>query len=217
MIDHGAILLACRAHLDSLEVCTTGSTSISATATGYARAAGSFVTDGFRAGMELTGTGFSGSGNGEAATITSVSALAITCPGTSVEAAGTRTLSVVVPANISSENVEFTPEQNVPYIREEYLPGPMFQATVGTDGELDARPMYVLKVHVPQKTGDAGAWGYVGAIMEHFKPGTALSVTGHDLVQVRRDVAPFAGQLLMFEAFAVVTVTVPLLVRVQNV
>lgn len=216
MIDHGAVLLACRSRLTSLSVCTTGAATLTATSTGYSRAAGSFLTDGFRPGMELVGTSFTEGANNAAKTITEVTATTVTAPGTVAEAAGTRTLAVVLPSSVSSENIDFEPSQNTPYFREEYLPGPMFQATVGMEGSLDAKPMYILKVHVPQKTGVKGAWGYVTAILDHFKPGTALSVSGHDLVQVRRDVAPFAGQLLMFEAFAVTTVTIPLWVRVAN-
>ena len=43
MIDHGAVLLACRAHAATLSVATTGSTTLAATATGYTRDAGSFL------------------------------------------------------------------------------------------------------------------------------------------------------------------------------
>ena len=59
-------------------VFTTGTTSLSATATGYARAAGSFITDGFLVGTPITVTGFGTVGNNGTATVTAVTATALT-------------------------------------------------------------------------------------------------------------------------------------------
>jgi hypothetical protein len=55
--------LALRGRVLTLSVATTGTTSLAATATGYTRAAGSFVTDGFKPGMEVLAAGFATSGN----------------------------------------------------------------------------------------------------------------------------------------------------------
>lgn len=54
---------------------TTGTTTISATATGYSRAAGSFLTDGFAVGQTVTASGYAGSGFNGKSIVTAVTAL----------------------------------------------------------------------------------------------------------------------------------------------
>lgn len=54
---------------------TTGTTTISATATGYSRASGSFLTDGFAVGQTVTASGFVGSGFNGKSIVTAVTAL----------------------------------------------------------------------------------------------------------------------------------------------
>ena len=75
---------------------TTGSTSLSATATGYARASGSFVTNGFVVGQEITASGFTNAANNGRSTITAVTATTITVnkatPTVAEEAATGRSL-----------------------------------------------------------------------------------------------------------------------------
>src|SRR5688572_17838711 len=123
MVDLDLTQDALRTRLVALSVATTGSVSLSATATGFARSTGSFMTDGFRAGMEITGTGFS-AGNNAAKTITGIAALAITCTGTSVQAESAgRTLAAALPAGRSWENEHFEPTTGRPYVREQLLPG----------------------------------------------------------------------------------------------
>ena len=51
---------------------TTGSTSLSATATGYARTTGSFRTEGFVVGRQITASGFANAANNGRSTITAV-------------------------------------------------------------------------------------------------------------------------------------------------
>lgn len=53
----------------------TGATTLDATATGYERAAGSFLTDGFRVGMLVEASGYVGSGFNGLSVITAVDAL----------------------------------------------------------------------------------------------------------------------------------------------
>jgi hypothetical protein len=60
---------------------TTGTTTISATATGFSRASGSFLTNGFAVGQTVTSSGFAGSGFNGKSIITAVTALTmITTP-----------------------------------------------------------------------------------------------------------------------------------------
>lgn len=215
MISHEDVLLACRLQLESLSVATTGAVSIEATSTGYARSTGSFVTDGFAVGMELVGTSFSNADNNAAKVITAVSALTITAPGTAIEASATRTLSVGVPEAVSSENVHFEPETRETYFAEQYTPGPMDAITLGPGQELEVLPNYIINVYVPSNTAISGAFGYVDALLTLFAPGTNMPITDSTL-RVRRDVAPFAGQLIQLDGFAVMTVTIPLRVRTPN-
>ena len=53
----------------------TGVTTIDATATGYSRAAGSFLTDGFAVGQTVTASGYTGSGFNGKSIVTAVTAL----------------------------------------------------------------------------------------------------------------------------------------------
>ncbi|HEU4994251.1 MAG TPA: DUF4397 domain-containing protein [Gemmatimonadaceae bacterium] len=75
---------------------TTGSVSLSATATGYARATGSFITNGIQVGDEITASGFATAANNGRSVVIAVTATTIDVTktsGTAVEAAATgRTL-----------------------------------------------------------------------------------------------------------------------------
>lgn len=215
MIDHYDIQLACRTKLLTLEVATTGSVTLSATATGYARTTGSFLTDGFTNGMEVTPTGFTQTDVG---TIIAVTALTMTISGgRDVETAGAgRTLAVNLPSLRAWENVQLDPATNQPFVQEEYLPGPMEQISLGPLGVLEADPSYVIKVFVPDQNGIGAARSYVDALFTLFAPKTILTVSGQN-VSVRTQPSPFAGQLLQTESgFATTPFTVPLRVRTAN-
>lgn len=218
-VDHLAMQLAMRARALTLSVATTGSTSLSATADGYERAAGSFLTDGFAPGMEVTGTGFTNAANNAAKTLTKVTALAMECAGCVVEAAATRTITVGLPAGRAWENLHFDPTAEVPYVREQYLPGPSTQLTLGDEGQLEVTPMYVLTLYGIGNTDIGSIRGYVDALLGHFKPGTTLTLASGDELRVRRDLAPFAGQLVPREdapGWAIVPVTIPFRLRTAN-
>jgi hypothetical protein len=217
MISHDEAVLALRTKLLTLSVATTGSTALSATATGYARAAGSFITDGFRVGMELTGTSFTNPANNTAKTITAVTATTITASGTAVEAEGTRTLTVGVPSGRAWENKEYEPTEGKPWLEEQYLPGPMRRETLGSTAQLEALPQYLPRIYVPAGSGSAAAFKYSDALLTLFAPSTQLTLASGDTMRVRGDVAPFAGQLFQVApGFAVVPITVPLRLRTTN-
>jgi hypothetical protein len=217
MISHYDYQLALRQKLLTLEVATTGSISIEATATGYTRATGSFITDGFAVGMEVVGTGFSDADNNEAKTITAVTALTMDADGCAVEAAGSRTLSVALPEIRLWENIPATPIMDRPYVTEQYLPGPTLKETLGTFAELELRPMYVVTIHAVANRGLAAAAKYADAILELFAPGTAMTATNGDTLRVRNDVGPYRGQLLQESpGWAFVPVNIPLRVRSTN-
>ena len=210
------ILLALRAKLETLEAATTGSTSIEATATGYARASGSFISDGFAVGMEISGSDFLVTANNNRKTITELTATTITCAGNSVEAADTgRTVEALIPQDVASANIEFTPTVGRPYFQEDYIPGPQTGIEIGETAEQEILPLYIVKVFVPSDTAIRGIMLYGTALLALFAPGTAFTVSGHT-VRSRRDLAPFAGQILQLDGFAVLTITVPLRVRTAN-
>lgn len=212
MIDHSAMRLALRTKLLTLLVCTTGSVQLSATLTGYARAAGSFLLDGFQPGMELVGAGFTAGANNTAKTITGVTDLAITClQACVIEAAGARTLTVGLPSNSAVENSGFDPIVGVPYWEEQYLPGPKVRDSIGPFARLTAEPMYAPRIYVPTKTGAYAADAYADAIEDLFPPGLALpALANGDVLKVRGDVAPFRGQLHQGDpGFVVVPITIP--------
>jgi len=216
VINHKAIVTALGDHLLDLSVCTTGSITVTVTSTAYTRASGSFVTDGFEPGMEVAGTGFNESENNSAKTILGVSALSLTCSGLTAEGAGSRTLSVGLPAGQAWENVHYEPTTGDPWIEENYLPGPMEQITLGSFGELEVFPTYVIKVYTPINVGMSAIRSYVDAILSHFAPRTELTVANH-AVMVRTQPAPYSGQILRLDSgFVVCPVTVPLRVRTAN-
>lgn len=216
MINHSAIQLALRVKALTLSVATTGSTALAATTTGYTRAAGSFIADGFRVGMEVAGTGFAIAANNTAKVITAVTATVLSCPGCATEAEGTRTLDVGLPSLRLWENIPLTTVQGRPYVAEQYLPGPMLQATLGTLGELEATPIYVLQFYGVENTGLEGIADYADALLTLFAPGTSLAVNG-DTLRVRRIPAPFRGQLLHVEpGWSMLPVNIPCRIRTAN-
>lgn len=216
MIDHTVLQLALRTQALTLSVATTGSMTLSATSTGYARTTGSFITDGFKVGMEVSGTSFTNSENNDDKVITAVTALALTAAGTVTESAATRTLTVGLPAQRLWEGAPLTPVAGRPYVVEQYIPGQMRQLTLGTLGELEVTPMYVLQFYGPANTGLGGVGDYADAILTLFAPGTSMTV-GSDTLRVRRDVAPYRGQMVHAEpGWVVVPVNLPCRLRTAN-
>ena len=218
MIDHAAVLLALRGRALTLSVCTTGSVSLSATTTGYARATGSFVADGFAVGMEVTGAGFSTAANNGARVLTAVSALALTCAGCTTEAdAAGKTISVGLPALRAWENVDFTPTAGRWFLEEDYLPGPAEQITLGARGAIESLPQYVLKLYGVAATGPTALYKAADALLTLFAPRAALVLSSGDVVAVRTNPAPYRGQLLPAESgWSVIAVTIPCRTRSAN-
>ena len=215
MLDEVAMQLAMRAKALTLSVATTGVVSLSATATGYARVAGSFQADGFWPGMEIQPTGF---GTNTPRVVTSVLPLAITVSGSvPVEAAaGGRSLTVGLPSQRAWENIAFQPTAGVPWVQEQFLPGPTAQVTLGPFGELEATPMYALYVNLPAETG-LTVKRYVNALRVLFAPRTAITLANGDVLRVRADTGPYSGQLQQGQpGFATQPLTIPFRLRTAN-
>jgi hypothetical protein len=165
--------------------------------------------------MEITPAGFV---SNQVDTITAVTATTITVNASRVaeSAQSGRSLSVLLPAARAWENIKLVPETGEPYVGEDYVPGPTEQITVGSLGEMECLPLYVARVYVRTNIGRAAVTKYADAILNHFAPRYALTLTDGTLT-VRTNPGPFAGQLIPTEAgWAVVPVTIPLRYRVAN-
>lgn len=213
--DHLAIKLALRARLLALSVATTGSTTLSATATGYTRAAGSFVTDGFLVGQEVTPAGFTETAPG---LVTSVSALSLgILGGRSAESNVTGSLSVGLPALRAYEAQDFTPTPGRWYLTEQYLPGSVARETMGSRGQIEAQPLYIVTLYAVAGYGEAAAYAVADAALALYPPDDTLTLTTGDVVRIRSSPAPYRGQLLPVKpGWGAVTITVPLKIRTAN-
>lgn len=209
--------LAIRARVLTLSVATTGAVALSATATGYARTAGSFFADGFWRGMELSASGFALAANNGLKVITDATPLTLTCTGCAADAeAAGRTLAVGLPSMRAGENMTFTPTDGVPFIEEQYLPGPSAQVTVGPNGDLEYLPQYAVHVNLPSDTS-LTASRYVDALLRLLPPRAVIALPNGDVLRVRADVGPSVGQLQQSQAgFAVKPVTFFFRLRTSN-
>jgi hypothetical protein len=233
VIDHEATQLALRTKLLALEVVTTGATSLATTATGYTRSSGSFLSQGFKPGMEILAAGFSNASSNGTGVVTAVSALTLTVTAYDVSytggelkatnrtlaidsSASGRTINVPLPAITAWENTKVQPLTGAPFVEEQYLPGPTAQITIGPLGNIEITPQYNVQIHVPEGYGIGAARKYTDALLTLFAPRTAITV-GSDTARVRTDTGPFTGQLVRSRAGWVVTpVTFPLRLRTAN-
>lgn len=225
MIDHELIILAMRERLlNHLSICTTAVTTLEATATGYKRDdGGSFLTDGFAAGMELTPVGFPQTTVAVIDTVTATVVTTTTARAVAASAASRR-LHVALPATQAWENAELNtttgnPTPGKPWVEEDYMPGGApRQITVGPLGELEYEPLYVLKLYGVAGVGTLALSRYAQAVLSLFPPRTALTLSSGDVLRVRLDQGPYRGQQFQIQpGFAVVVVTVPLRIRTRNI
>lgn len=208
-VKHSALRLAMRTRLRSLQVCTTGSMALAATTTGYTRLTGSFVDDGFRAGMEVTPSGFTAN---PVSVITAVTAttMTVTDARAAQGSAGSRSLTVALPATQAWEDVKIQPVAGKPFVIEQYLPGPAELLTLQPSGSVEILPQYVVQVVTPAFTGGAASYGYADAILQHFPVGLVLTASDGSKASVRGQPAPFASQLIPYtDGAMVVTVSIP--------
>jgi hypothetical protein len=216
-MNHTAAQKALRTQLLTLEVVTTGTTTLGADASGYTRSSGSFVTDGFAIGMEVTPGGFTET---EVGIVTAVSALALTIDGgrTVETATAGRSLSVGVPAARGWENVALTPVSGEPYIEEQYNPAASVLLGGPADGgTMEHTGLYVLRWYSRDNTGLAALTAAADALLTLFKPGTTLAIDATDTLRVRGDIGPWRGPIMVeasgeggaHAGWAVVVVTIP--------
>jgi hypothetical protein len=211
-------LLLLRARLLDIVAVATGNISLAATATGFTRAAGSFVADGFKQGMEVVPAGF---GDNTPAIVNSVTANEIrTIGGRPVEAAAAnRSLTVGIPPLRGWENRELTPLSNRWYIEEDYLPGAGNRIGVTRRSPIEYLPTYVIRLSGLAGHSVTALYTVAQAILDSFKPLTVFPMSdGHAMV-VRGDPAPYRGQLLTSAedpGRAEIVITIPLIKRSPN-
>jgi hypothetical protein len=209
MLDHEIAQLALQERLQTVEVATTGSTTLSATATGYARSAGSFVTDEFAAGMEVTPTGFTQTSIG---VVTRVEVLNLTIAGgRTVESAGAgRTIAAKLPLLRGWENIKLEPVSGRPYISADYVPATTQLLTTRSPGVVEETGLYVVRWYGLANVGLLGLTRCAQAVLALFPPGNTLSLSDGSALRWRENPGPFRG-LARADApgWAVVTVTVP--------
>lgn len=216
MIDTTAATFALRNRARTLTVCTTGSTTLSATATGYARAAGSFLTDGFVPGMEITPSGFA---TNTVDVLTSVTALTLTTANArTVEASASgRTISVTLPVNVAWDNIALDPPSGRPYLTEELVPATNTLITLpASTGTLEETGLYVLTWYGLSDRDTGSIRSCVDALKALFSPGTTVTA-GSNIVRVRTDTSVRASQLIpQGNGWTACVLTVPWKTRTTN-
>lgn len=216
MLDHQATLLALRSNLLSTVFATTGTTTLTATETGFTRAAGSFVTDGFVAGLEVVPTGFADNSIGIIKTV-EAGEITLRDDRTAEVAGAGRDLTVGIPVLRGWENTEEGRIAGRWYIDEDYLPGISSKDTIGPLGENEHFPIYVLTVEGLDRVGVSALYLAAYKIMLSFPPMLAITLPGGEIVRVRTDSEPYQGQLVNRTAgTAEITITIPLIARTIN-
>lgn len=188
-----------------------------ATTSGYTRSdGGSFITDGFAVGMELTPFGFT---SNPVDVIDAVTATTITTHNarTAEGAATGRALYVGFPALFATENVSFTPVSGRPYAEEEFSPSTseVFSAPART-GEMVEDGIYVLKLYGLSGKGTAALRKSVDALKALFTPGTNLTAGSHT-VRMIPSAAATTGQLIpLTSGWTALVLTIPWRVYSNN-
>lgn len=211
MMDETLGLLALRAPALALSIATTGSATLSATSTGFARTAGSFVTDGFRVGMEVKPAAFSSNAYG---VVTSVSALALgIAGGRTVEAAGAgRSIVAGLPEGRQWENVAFSRTSGRVYIAEEFVPANAALWTAPRDhGRVEETGLYKLQWHGLTGYGPEGIRDAISALKQLYRPGLGLGTLADGTsLRVGANPGPYSGGLLRIEGgWTALVLTIP--------
>jgi hypothetical protein len=197
VISKGAASLAFRARTLTVSVCTTGSTTLSATALGFARASGSFITDGFYPGMEVSSTGFSAANNA-AKVITGVTAGFLTISGGCAVQSATagRTIAVGIPSHRAWTNEKFAKVSGFPYFTGVFQPRTSeLQTITAAGGAVEETGFYVCTYYALKGYSEVGIWSVMDAVITKFTPGTAITAGSHT-IKVRGDTSTQVGDII---------------------
>lgn len=217
MVNHNALRLALRARARALVVCTTGVTTLAATAVGYTRAAGSFLADGFYPGMELAPVGFVDTTR---AVVRDVAAQLLTIDGgRTAEAADTgRSLAVGLPELVRWSGRRLATSAGRPYVEEELVPGTAQQITLtGSAGQTEHTGLYLLRWYGLAGAGDEAINAALDALLVCYPPSSADVLPNGDVCRIRSDNAPYRSAIADADpGWAVATLTVPYRVTTTN-
>lgn len=188
MFDHAEGWKAMWTRAETLVVATTGTMTLGADAAGYTRASGSFITNGFAAGMEVVGTGWPGS-VGAAGIADTPSALAIPIIGgrTVTTPAGSRSLSVGLPLDRrrgGTQNPATTTPATRPFVSDKWAP----TRAADSGGIVDTGFYYITWNGLSNK-GDLAMFRQMQALRDLFPPGYTFTI-GSYLLRVTGDPAP---------------------------
>jgi len=214
MLDIELARAALRTRAAQLVVATTGSVTLAATAAGYTRTTGSFVTDLFAPGMEVTPAGFTQTTPG---VVTAVTATLLSIDGgRAAESAGAgRSLSVGLPNRKAYENtyvagVPLTPKVGAPYIVEMLQPGASRMITMPANGGLlEEDVLSRWNWYFPIGAGTEAIDRTVKAFKKLFTPGTNLTLADSTRLKVRGDTTVKHSNPVYTDTHAVVTITIP--------
>lgn len=210
MLDPRAAKASLRARLVGTVVAFTGTMALSATAIGYVRTNGSFVTDGFTVGMEVTPTGFA---SGAVEVVTDVQPLTLTVSTAhAVQASASgRALSAKMPQRraFDGQPLEILPDRLA--LREEYVPAPADTITTSPRGGLtNESGFYVVTLFAPVAVAEwvLDAMGH--ALKRRFAGGTVIAA-GDVAMRCTQRPGVSLGQILPYDTPGVAfrTVRIP--------
>lgn len=196
MINHRAAREAWQSHVLATLLATTGVIALSATASGYARATGSFVDDGFVIGMEVTPVGFDAN---VVDVVTEVSALELrtATPHAAEGAASGRLLAAWLPRRRAFGGT-LDPVAGQSSMRFEYVPATHAaiagngSSTLGIDTGL-----YVVTMIAPTEHGEELFDATLQPLLDACTPGTKL-LAGAQVVSVPWNPSARRGQVLPY-------------------
>lgn len=175
-----AIRAALETHLAGTVLCATGSrTDLSATATGYARAAGSFVADGFRVGDTVLPGGFADAA--PAVVLAVADGVLVVDREVGPEPAGAvASLAVVLPARRRFEGQPFVKPKDKPWLRAALRPMPGPLVAFGRGGIVRHQGSFAVELVEPVDSGLglARVERLAAALCDRFRPGLRLSHGG---------------------------------------
>jgi hypothetical protein len=173
---HTDLRAAIRSRLLTLSIASLTSSGISATASQILRASGSFITDGYGIGDEITVAGFANAANNGRALINAVAGNALTLDRVGVvEAAGAAiTVALGLPQGRAWEGRFYSPVVGQPYFSETLLPISSSVRGIGPNGTIEHVVSAGLVLHYPSGVGTLAIEKMAGNLMELFRPGTSL-------------------------------------------
>jgi hypothetical protein len=123
-----------------------------------------------------------------------------------------------LPAARAWENKNYTATPGAPYIADSYVPATMALISLpASNGVVEETGLYVVQWFGLADSGIGAIRAGVQAILAAFAPGTSITSTTGDVLRVRTDVGPTAGQIIpMDNGWSVVTVRIPWRARSQN-